>query len=562
MERPPAGPFVPLLLLSTLLLAPPSAADGGEVDAGLVLAADRVQGGAAVGGVLTLLNGRPWEAWLDVSSPQRAEHPDAPPALAPLADPLEKLYRLAPYARVEVPFRAWTDGRGDRFVLSVAVEERLPPPGATPFRAAFSFPVLQDPPPRVRVGPPTPLALEAGTGVEVPLFHGREHPVRVPVEVETPPGWVSSVFPHAATLEVRPGPHAGQILFAQGAGADAGTATLRVGWPGDVTVLEVPLRPSPVPEGKALPDPARLGTRQAGAPWLALRLDPPVQLVPPGGSADARLLVENLADEPVQVGMGFASHGGFGVDLRGPGPFLPPRARAAVDLVVHVAPSAAHPSVASAGRIILMTGADARPSTLDVPVVVGAPSTLAPPAHDAPLPPPGMPHVLSAAAGAGAALLAWRHRRFLLAFLALRLRGPREPPDAQPHRAAILARVGEQPGVLLADLRRDLALARGTVRHHVRTLEKAGLVGLVRDGRLVRLYPAPPRAPALLLRDVMRGEAWTLRSLQAALGEAGLPVKRGKLRRWLASLAEEGAVVVHRRGRALVYRVAARPERG
>jgi len=65
-----------------------------------------------------------------------------------------------------------------------------------------------------------------------------------------------------------------------------------------------------------------------------------------------------------------------------------------------------------------------------------------------------------------------------------------------PRRNEIFEFVRHNPGERLEIVRRALGLANGPMLHHVRVLDRANVVRVVRSGSMARLYPAGPRVQA------------------------------------------------------------------
>lgn len=65
-----------------------------------------------------------------------------------------------------------------------------------------------------------------------------------------------------------------------------------------------------------------------------------------------------------------------------------------------------------------------------------------------------------------------------------------------PRRRSIMDIVNARPGIGARTLRTMTEMAVGSFQHHVRSLEQARLLRIVRDGRSVRLWPPGPRLSA------------------------------------------------------------------
>lgn len=113
-----------------------------------------------------------------------------------------------------------------------------------------------------------------------------------------------------------------------------------------------------------------------------------------------------------------------------------------------------------------------------------------------------------AGGGAALALVAWVFasdaRRFAIA-AALYTRLAKSEVLDHPGREALQQRIGAEPGISYSELRRQSGMNTGAIVHHLRALERAGLVASRKEGAYRRFYPvgaapapalAPPPAPA------------------------------------------------------------------
>ncbi len=125
-----------------------------------------------------------------------------------------------------------------------------------------------------------------------------------------------------------------------------------------------------------------------------------------------------------------------------------------------------------------------------------------------------------------------------------------------PARRQALDLISASPGATVQDVRRALGLAWGTTVHHLRRLERAGLVAVRREGGSKRHYPlgqAPPRdalpaagrALAALVRDAPGLPQNELARRAGLLAPAAC--------KHLARLEAAGLVVARRMGRAMHY---------
>ena len=115
-------------------------------------------------------------------------------------------------------------------------------------------------------------------------------------------------------------------------------------------------------------------------------------------------------------------------------------------------------------------------------------------------PPPDrtLPLLITVAAATGAILAA------LGAALYSRFTNRTEALESEM-RNRLLGIIQEQPGICLSDAAERLGVARNTVRHHLRVLERVQLVRVVQEGALSTFYPAGPvpavKVPAWLRRN-------------------------------------------------------------
>ncbi len=132
----------------------------------------------------------------------------------------------------------------------------------------------------------------------------------------------------------------------------------------------------------------------------------------------------------------------------------------------------------------------------------------------------------------------------------------------QPTRGQVYAAIKRGPGGHVRALSRSLGLALGTVEHHVRQLEKHGMVFAHQDGRRRTLYASEDISArdAVILHAVTK-PLWAdiLRSLRDApeIGVAALARRLGvppsSLSHHLGRLHQQGLVARHKVGRESIY---------
>lgn len=127
-----------------------------------------------------------------------------------------------------------------------------------------------------------------------------------------------------------------------------------------------------------------------------------------------------------------------------------------------------------------------------------------------------------------------------------------------PRRASMVALLREEPGLSLAEVQRKLALSNGVARHHVALLEAAGVVRVVQDGPLRRLWPVESArvAPTPALREralLTLRERGPMRAPELA---HALGVSRQALHYHLKRLEQDGAILVRKDGVEIVVETA------
>ena len=120
-------------------------------------------------------------------------------------------------------------------------------------------------------------------------------------------------------------------------------------------------------------------------------------------------------------------------------------------------------------------------------------------------------------------------------------------------RELILGAITAEPGVHLGALARDLDLATGTLVHHLRILQQAGLVQVRRQGNRVHFVPAGHRGPLPAVRSDLQKRILAMLGANPGLSQSDLALKLEEPRNTVAyhvrRLAEDGQVHVRRDGR-------------
>lgn len=131
------------------------------------------------------------------------------------------------------------------------------------------------------------------------------------------------------------------------------------------------------------------------------------------------------------------------------------------------------------------------------------------------------------------------------------------------NRERLLRIVAARPGATIGELKRELGTSWGTLYHHLRRLEKSGLVASRRVGRRHLVFAGGPasRSPEVHAHARLRGR--TARAVaQAIVGEPGLPAREIARRLalaprityyHLAQLAQAGLLVIRTSARGRVY---------
>lgn len=324
--------------------------------------------------------------------------------------------------------------------------------------------------------------------------------------------------------------------------------------------------PLPPPQEDPPQDPAPQAADPGASPpaaRLRMRVEPGVVPIAPGGVADARLVLESDADVAVRVRLdlppglaGSLSSRAIAVPAGEPievpfllqaDPGLPNGTRLAARVE-------ALDAVAEAARFEVLVTFPQPPVEL---VSLSAPGSAGGHALGGPLP------LALLAAGVGAASLLWTRRRWVLAFAGLYARLRPSAVLEHPVRQRLVALFAQRPGLTLREAQRELDLANGAMTYHLRTLEKAGLVRVVPDGMLRRVYPAghprvapvPPLSERVL--DVVRARGEATPSVVAeALG-----VSRQSVHYHLQRMVRDGTLRARVHGRETYLR-AGEPREG
>ena len=165
---------------------------------------------------------------------------------------------------------------------------------------------------------------------------------------------------------------------------------------------------------------------------------------------------------------------------------------------------------------------------------------------------------------AGLGFAVWRVARHGLPFGVLPLfsRVQRSNALDHPQRQRIHDHVSANPGIRLGDVGTVLDLSNGELRHHVRVLEKAGLLAVTRSADRVTLRVAgtPPvvqlEPPAVEILSVLASQ----QNVDAEQIRRELHWTRSKTRHWLRRLEAAGAITVKREGRRALLAPASRTE--
>lgn len=120
-------------------------------------------------------------------------------------------------------------------------------------------------------------------------------------------------------------------------------------------------------------------------------------------------------------------------------------------------------------------------------------------------------------------------------------------------RELILAAIESEPGVHLGALQRGLDIATGSLVHHLRVLEDAGLVASRRRSNRVHFVPAAYRGPVEPARSELQERLLSVVRTHPGLSQSELAERLGAPRNTIAynvrRLMEDGRLKVQREGR-------------
>ena len=143
----------------------------------------------------------------------------------------------------------------------------------------------------------------------------------------------------------------------------------------------------------------------------------------------------------------------------------------------------------------------------------------------------------------------------LLAPLYLRLPEPQLLNSSM--RSSIYSSVQSNPGATFTEIRAQTGAAAGTVQHHLRVLERGGVLRRVRVGKYTRFYPATTRATRLSPPEerIARALSDLGPTSQAALGRM-LGMSRQLVHYHVEHLVTRGVVAREGAANAAVIRLA------
>lgn len=292
---------------------------------------------------------------------------------------------------------------------------------------------------------------------------------------------------------------------------------------------------------------------------VTLVVDPRSVTLAPGGSARLRLTA--TSDEDAEVAVRLAAPSALASDLNVQMLKLQAGTPYEMVFVIEASPDLANGTILDASIETLDGRASARFEVVieTPPAPIELTSLRASDAAD--------PHTVLAAtgmaafaAGVGASALAlvWTRKRWALAFAGLYARLRPQAVLEHPQRSRMADLIRAKPGLTIREAQKELDLANGAMAHHLRTLEKAGIVRIVHDGMLRRVYPVghervapvPPLGDRVLELLRHRGEA-TPSDVAAALG-----VSRQSVHYHLQKMVRDGKLRARVDGRETYLRVA------
>lgn len=321
------------------------------------------------------------------------------------------------------------------------------------------------------------------------------------------------------------------------------------------------------------------------SPGVEIAIDPARAELAAGDNLTATITLANTLDRPVTLRIAAIPNGSVSARVSQTETTLEPRERAIIRAQLH-APLDAAAGVASAefvAREISPTAArdaaaaqsSARISLRITPQLTPMPEPMPPaandaqqqPAADASRPTLAPEHarlawgiaLASTTVGAIAMGFAWMHRRWGILLAPLYTRIARSKVLDQPTRERIAKLVEAQPGITFSELQRALAMGAGTLTHHARMLERAGVLHSARDGQHRRFFLVShgrqedaPSLPDRALHVLATQGPATLANLARTLG-----VTRQALHYHVKRLEREGLVAVASEGGERVLRATA-----
>lgn len=421
----------------------------------------------------------------------------------------------------------------------------------------------------------TEMTLAASPGQRAVFTVGIENPgpvaQRVDAVLRLPLGWGGALDVSSFELNANAGavlrgsvtPNA-QATDAEGMlelTGPGGIATLRLSLVLLDTLPSAPPRmassSSEDPDGTTIADENVAAASAAeGAPdrdRITLRVEPARVTAAPGTSIVFTLHVENRDAQPLEGEAAFEiADADLPIDVASPFFATDARSTATLTFIVHVPEDA--PLGTSYEGLARALGREAPFTIVTDAVALGSVLLVMPDDRG--------PVWLALGVGgvaAGAISLAPLQRRWpLLGFAALYARlAPRRALE-HPRRQQMVDLLRAEPGMTLADAQRRLGLSNGVARHHVQLLAAAGIVRVVHDGALRRLYPTD--APRVEATPALRERALTaIRArgeVRASELAQQLGVSRQALHYHLKKLECDGAIVAAREGTEVVLAAA------